>query len=457
MRAAIYCRISRDPQGTELGVRRQQADGLALCEREGWEIAGVFIDDDRSAYSGKPRPGFSAMRDLVMDDNVDVVVAWHPDRLTRHPRELEDLIDLLEATSTTVRTVQAGEYDLGTPSGRMAARIVGAVARHESEHKSARLRRKHVELAEAGKVSGGGDRPFGYERDRITVRANEADIVRSIAADVLAGDSLRTISRRLNATSVRTTAGLAWYPSAVRRLLLSPRIAGLRGHRGTITGAAVWPAIIPPDDHYRLVAVLTDPARRKHPGGRDRKLLTGLLTCGHCNATMVSRPRQDRVATYVCASGPGMHGCGRMRILGEPLDDLITAAVLHRLDSPAMAAALASRVDDEPIVAELQQVEQRRRELAEMWSNGEVGKSDWRAATAALDARQDALESQLAAVTQRHAVTPMSASIVGRWPDLSHDRRRAVLAAVIKTVEIGPAVRGRNYFDADRVSITWRA
>ncbi len=101
-------------------------------------------------------------------------------------RELEDLIELLESTGTTVRTCQTGEYDLGTPSGRMAARIVGAVARHESEHKSARLRRKHLELAEQGAVSGGGDRPFGYEADRVTVRDEEAAVVRSMAADVLA-------------------------------------------------------------------------------------------------------------------------------------------------------------------------------------------------------------------------------------------------------------------------------
>jgi site-specific DNA recombinase len=49
--------------------------------------------------------------------------------------------------------------DLSTPSGRMVARQLGAVARYESEHKSERQRRKHQELAEASKSSGGGARP----------------------------------------------------------------------------------------------------------------------------------------------------------------------------------------------------------------------------------------------------------------------------------------------------------
>ena len=47
--------------------------------------------------------------------------------------ELEDLIDLLETSGTSVRTVQAGLVDLTTASGRMSARIIGAVARPESD------------------------------------------------------------------------------------------------------------------------------------------------------------------------------------------------------------------------------------------------------------------------------------------------------------------------------------
>ena len=70
------------------------------------------------------------------------VIAWHPDRLTRHPLQLEALVDLLEATKTRVVTVSAGEYDLGTATGRMCARVVGAVARHESERIGERLRAK---------------------------------------------------------------------------------------------------------------------------------------------------------------------------------------------------------------------------------------------------------------------------------------------------------------------------
>ena len=68
-----------------------------------------------------------------------------------------------EATDAEVVSVCGGDYDLGTSDGRFKARIMGNVARKESEDKARRLRRKHVQLAEQGKPNG-GRRPLGYRR-----------------------------------------------------------------------------------------------------------------------------------------------------------------------------------------------------------------------------------------------------------------------------------------------------
>ncbi|MDE3103520.1 MAG: recombinase family protein, partial [Chloroflexota bacterium] len=172
--AAIYCRISDDRKGDALGVARQEQDGRALAERRGWAVAGLYVDNDVSAYSGKPRPEYRRLLENIQRGAVDALIAWHPDRLHRSPLELEEFIDIIEAARIPVVTVQGGEYDLSTASGRMTARVVGAVARHESEHKSERIRRKHEELAKGGAISRGGDRAFGYDHDRVTVRPAEA-------------------------------------------------------------------------------------------------------------------------------------------------------------------------------------------------------------------------------------------------------------------------------------------
>ena len=51
VRAAIYVRISQDRAGAGLGIARQEDDCRALCERKGWQVAGIYADNDVSAYS----------------------------------------------------------------------------------------------------------------------------------------------------------------------------------------------------------------------------------------------------------------------------------------------------------------------------------------------------------------------------------------------------------------------
>lgn len=454
---ALYARISSDPNRDELGVRRQERECRDLADRLGWTIAEVHIDDDRSAYSGRPRPAYVAMLDAVRDGRVGAIVAWHPDRLHRSPRELEDFIDLIETSGTKVATVQAGRYDLSTPSGRMTARVVGAVARHESEHKSARLRAKHRELAEAGMPSGGGTRPFGYRSDRVSVEPCEADLVREAAGRVLAGEALRGIARDWTSRGVPTVTGTAWTTTVLSRMLQSPRIAGLRTHHG-VTTTGTWEPIIDPDTHLRLVAILTDPERRMNRTAAKYLLTGGIAVCGLCRANLVSRPRGDGRRCYVCASGPGFAGCGKIRALADPLEAEVEARVLHSL----AGVTLPELGDDSGghVEAELADVEKRRARLAaDHYAHGLIDRTQFAAATRALDERMATLRSRMAQqVTDARlaAVAADSDRLTASWPDLSLDQRRTVVAALVETVEVHPAVRGRNRFDPDRVRVQFR-
>jgi site-specific DNA recombinase len=89
-----------------------------------------------------------------------------------------------------VAVVAGGDYDLTTPDGRFTARIVGAVARKESEDRSRRVRRKHLELAERGNPS--GQLGWGVRDDA------ERELVREAARRVLAGQGPMTIARDWN-------------------------------------------------------------------------------------------------------------------------------------------------------------------------------------------------------------------------------------------------------------------
>ena len=103
--AAIYCRISYDREGAGLGVARQRSDCEALAAQRNWTVTDVFEDNDISAYSGRRRPGYEQLLQHIRAGAVDVVVAWHTDRLHRSPTELEDYITACEARNVATITV----------------------------------------------------------------------------------------------------------------------------------------------------------------------------------------------------------------------------------------------------------------------------------------------------------------------------------------------------------------
>jgi DNA invertase Pin-like site-specific DNA recombinase len=461
LRVGIYARISSDREGDNLAISRQLADCRALAERRGWRVAEEYVDADISAYSVRRRPAYERMVEEIEAGLIDAVIVYHADRLHRHPRELEDFISLCERTSTKMATV-SGDVDLSTHEGQLMARIMGAVARKESDDKSRRIRRKHEEIAQAGRPSGGGTRPFGYESDHRTVRPAEAAIIRECAERALAGDSLRSICIDLNERGVETVRGSQWSPQTLRRMLMSGRISGQREHKGEIVAAAEWDAIITVEQTQRLRARLGDPDRRTNRSAR-RHLLARLLRCELCGTKMVSRPRADGTARYVCATGPSFGGCGKIAINADPLDLVVTEMVLHRLDSPDLAAALNGKPDDPEGAGWQEEIEAARAqldELAGMWAEREISRHEYLAARAPIEKRETLAKKRLAAINRTTTLADHVGNAKGlreRWPRLTLTRQEQIVAAVIDHVVIAPGRRGYNRFDESRVTPEWRA
>jgi DNA invertase Pin-like site-specific DNA recombinase len=219
-RAAIYARISMDRTGAGLGVERQLEDGRALAADREFDVVEVFSDNDVSAYSGAKRPGYEALLDLVKRGGIDVVIAWHVDRLHRSLADLETYIEACEPTSVSTLTVRAGELDLSSASGRMMARVLGSIARHESEQKSERVRRARRQAAESGRAH--GRLGYGYD-DRQRIIPSEAAVVREVADRVLRGETLMSIARDLNERGVPSPGAGGWVWQQVKRA-----VSGLR-------------------------------------------------------------------------------------------------------------------------------------------------------------------------------------------------------------------------------------
>ena len=417
----------------------------------------MYEDNDVSAYSGKPRPAYGRMLADVEAGKVGAVVAWHNDRLHRSPKELEAFIDLVERTGAALAVVTGGDYDLTTPDGRLAARIVGAVARKESEDKSRRARRKALALAEEGKPSGWDGFGTRDEAERLLVK----EAATAVLDD---GRSLRSLVAAWNARGLRTSYGKPWTQTALRRLLTSARIAGLRVHGATTEAPtyypATWAPVIDRETWEALCLVLKDPGRTRNGGVSARKhALSGFLECATCGAAMFARPRADGTPGYVCADARPGHG---QRIQAAPLEEEVVARVLARLDTPEIRdavdeAADAAAPDARKAAVALADAEHRLDRLEEAhYVTGEMNAATYRRLRTQLEREIDGLrERATTAVRQRAMSLPVD--LAAAWAEGDLQWRRRLLGTVVERIVISPAVRGRNRFDADRVNVIWKA
>jgi transcriptional regulator with XRE-family HTH domain len=104
------------------------------------------------------------------------------------------------------------------------------MARMESQNIALRLRSRLAEKREAGEPHAGGNRPYGYCADFVTVDPDEAAVVCEAAGRLLAGETLREVTKDLNRRGLLSSTGKPWSPATLRRTLASPRLAGLRVH-----------------------------------------------------------------------------------------------------------------------------------------------------------------------------------------------------------------------------------
>ena len=473
---AIYCRISRDKKrdkkGEGLGVDRQEEDCRKLAKQLGWKVRKVYVDNDLSAYSGKRRPQYQALLSDLAAGLVSGVIAWHPDRLHRSPTELESYIDLADKRGIETQTVQAGRWDLSTPSGRLNARVVGGFARYESEHRSARVTAAAAQRAKAGGWSG-GRRAYGWEKDGMTPREAEAVELRKAAEQIAQGVSLRAVVADLNARKVPTTNGKRpWDSTTLRETLLSPRHAGLAAYKGEVVGTAAWPAIVPMDLWQNVNRVLTDPDRRTNGGasGTVKWLGSGIYRCGVCGSAehMRARTRTDGRKRYRCGNrvkGEARQHVGRDALL---LDNLVELTLVSYLSNPNIMAALTappdSSVDTVALQAELAGCRQRMNEAAEMFAAGTVTATQLATITATAQAKIAALHEQLASgvAASPLAVFEAGEDIAERWfgsGGINGDRDgglplgvRRELLRLIADVTILPAKPGP--FRPDCIDIT---
>ncbi|WP_261877153.1 recombinase family protein [Mycobacterium marinum] len=453
MRAAIYTRISLDPTGQGLGVARQLEDCQALADKHGWKVTKAFDDNDISAYSGKRRPGFEAMLTAMQDGEIDALICWHTDRLYRNMKDLERVIEVADAQRIEIRTVQGGTLDLSTSAGRMVARILGSVARQESEHSSERRKRSNVQRATSGQWVT-SRRPFGYTLDGTPLEP-EASAIQQAVCDVLAGKSLRALTREWNARAI-PTAGSAkeWRATMIRRILMNPRYAALVVHQGEVVGPGVWKPLIDEDTHRGIVAYLSDPSRVGHVSFERKYQGSGVYLCGICGDRMVHfSPAGARPRAYACSHR-------HLRRQGEALDAYVDAILMEWLSRVDIGKLIEpTTVDIGRLQVQRTALQVRLDELAGLFAEGSINATQLKRGSGQLSDAVSVLDRELAAATQGDPVATLVTGADGRrqlekrWTATTPDLRGKIIDRLL-TVTVNRSPRGLRRFDPDHIDIT---
>lgn len=466
-RAGAYVRISDARDEDTAGVDRQEADCRALAARRGWEIVEVYPENDTSAFKRRRvelpdgtvglrviRPAFRKLLDDLAAGTINALVGYDLDRVARDPRDLEDLIDVVEQHKIPTDAV-TGSLDLSTDAGITMARIMVAVANKSSRDTSRRVARKQLEMAEQGIPGGGGIRTFGYDRTGLIVVEAEAEIIRELARRIVDEDATLTeLARDLTARGIATVQGApTWSSRSVHSAVTKARNAGLREHNGEVVGKAAWPAILEEETWQDVRLVLA--ARAAGHTTKLQRWLNSVLLCSQCDRPLVGGKGARKQHRYWCHTDKG--GCGKIAINAEDSERVVTEMILGYIKRPDVLADMhrqTSRQSTAQARKDAAAAQAQLNELAEMWGKRKITTAEYFTARRPIEDELRSTKAILAASvpTGVRKLLAKPNPGAGDWEGLTPAERRDVARLVFPGgIIVRPGAKGEFRFQAERL------
>ncbi|GAA3068053.1 recombinase family protein [Streptosporangium carneum] len=514
----ILVRISDAEEEEVNGVARQIEDTCNLTARRGARVGMILVENDTSAFKRRKiklpngetqlrtvRPKFRLALRLLSEGRYRRFTTYHLDRTVRDPRDLEDLIDVVEGSRPRVVADSfTGSLRLATDSDITSARIHCAIANQASRDTVRRVSRTRKEQAQEGRFGGGGRR-YGFEPDGITHRPQEADAIARYHAIALTGVSVKEITRDMKREGLLTATGKQWSSQLVREMLLRPCIAGLSVHRPEIPldlphdedydeqeredqeVAALRPShytpedvvgtlpgdpIVFPEDYWRLVNMWTDPDRRSNQAGNTPKSLGSCIYRCPCGGTVTPKnkkwkrkdPKTGEYTIPVVEKGYRCYepGKGHVTCPAAELDALVIATIkeLIRISDPAdiIGRPATAGADIPALRAEMAMHEARLREISADREADLISRAQMLDMTAKRRKKMEETKAKLdQALENVHPAAKLidAKDIDAAWDDLTLGEQREICRRML-VVTIHPLGRGRRVPVRERVTITKR-
>lgn len=320
MNAGLYIRVSTERQVKEgYSVAAQKANLSKFAKQQGWNVFDVYADEGISGKNIKDRPEVKRLIRDIKSNNVEVVILYKFDRLTRDSRDTEDIIELIQQCGIQVFTLSGGAVDVSTATGRFTVRINGAVAQLEREQTIERIKVAFEQKVKQGYTLACATTCYGYNRKihekNQTIIPEEAKIVKRIFKMYVEGKTFTEICNILNTEKVPTkmagrvvrkrgtdekyTINSVWMPKTIRLILTNPTYIGkVRYHIGKedgfvadgthkpIISEKLW------NEAQNKISKIKHTYRTNLP--KEDVYYCGTLICGICNQKLTTN-RTNRI------------------------------------------------------------------------------------------------------------------------------------------------------------------
>ena len=208
-RCAIYTRKSTD-EGLEqnfnsLDAQRAACEAYILSQAgEGWECLPELYDDGGWSGGNMERPALKKLLGEISKGQVDIVVVYKVDRLTRSLTDFARIVDIFDQNKASFVSVTQA-FNTTNSMGRLTLNVLLSFAQFEREVTGERIRDK-IAASMARGIWMGGSIPKGYDLGdrKLDVNPIEAEQVRYIFTRYLELNSLISLAKDLDQNNIRS-------------------------------------------------------------------------------------------------------------------------------------------------------------------------------------------------------------------------------------------------------------
>ena len=226
LRVAAYCRVSSDSTDQMNSFAAQMNYYTALISGKAhWELVDLYADAGISGTSAEKRPDFQRLLSDCRKGRIDKVLVKSISRFARNTMDCLKTIRELKAIGVGV-CFEEQNIDTSNMTGELITAAFSAIAQKESESISQNIRWSYRHRMESGTFLPGSV-PFGYriQNRGLVVDREQADIIRRIFNDYLAGQSMEKIVSLLNQEE-SSREKREWNISAISYILTNERYTG---------------------------------------------------------------------------------------------------------------------------------------------------------------------------------------------------------------------------------------